>query len=266
MAVLDDWTCEYRGLLMGAPDSPVSIVAVDGLLSLPEVRSSDLTLVQRHGLFPGDDYMNGRAVTLTLEVYAGDREEFTRALNAVSAAFLPGAPESALRFRFPGVAADQTALVMVRPRRRSAPLDLNFAMGVCNVVVELQATSPYILADEPRAEIVRSSTTGAPLYTRFEAFGSVPGRPVFRTSIGSVNPRLSNEITGEFFAVEYSGPLYVDSERQVVLDVVNQDISGYILDGSTWPEFRAGNQRLTLTHDDPASQINGWLDWREAWA
>jgi hypothetical protein len=80
MAELNDWTCEYNGLVMGEPDSAVSIVAVDGLLTLPEIRSSDLTLVQRHGLYAGDDYMNGRTVTVTLEVYGSTREEFTQAL------------------------------------------------------------------------------------------------------------------------------------------------------------------------------------------
>lgn len=125
VAELSDWTCEFNGLVMGEPDSAISIVGVDGLLSLPDVRTSDLTLVQRNGLWAGRDYLNGRTVTLTLEVYGNTREEFTEALNALQAAFTPGIDESPFRFRFPGAAADQTAYVMARVRKRSAPLDLN---------------------------------------------------------------------------------------------------------------------------------------------
>lgn len=265
MAVLDDWTCEYRGLLMGAPDSPVSIVAVDGLLSLPEVRTSDLTLVQRHGLFPGDDYMNGRAVTLTLEVYGSTREEFSQALNAISAAFVPGAAESALRFRFPGVASDQTALVMVRPRRRSAPLDLNFAMGVCNVVVELYATSPYILADEARRVTVSFSNHTGPELARFRTFGGLPTRPKVWLVSDGVNPRLSNEVTGEFFALNRTGSFRADFERQTVTDDVGQSIAGAIVPGSKWLEFPAGDQRLKLTQENTTNYNFAYVDFREAW-
>jgi len=162
MAELDDWTCMYNGLVMGESDSPISIVAVDGLLTLPEIRSSDLTLVQRHGLYAGDDYMNGRTVTLTLEVYGSTRTEFTDALTAIQAAFMPGHEELPLTFRFPGVAADRTAYVMARPRKRSAPLDLNFASRVCNVLVELYSTAPYIFGDGQRTESVKSSVTAPP--------------------------------------------------------------------------------------------------------
>jgi hypothetical protein len=287
MTELEDWTCSYNGLVMGEPDSAISIVQVDGLLSLPEVRSSDLTLVQRHGLFAGDDYMNGRTVTLTLEVYGSTREEFTQALNDVQAAFIPGNPEAAFSFRFPGVAADQTAYLMARPRKRSAPLDLNFAYGVCNVVVELYATSPYMYGDAAREAAVRSlkrdqvpsgmvvpttvpfTVTGvgsppADPVTWLTQWGSIPARPTI-VFTDAASPVLWDDTTGQRFAVAFSGNFTVDSANEIVTASNGDDITGLVRVGSVWPEFGPGMHRLRLTSSDEYTAARAVLSWVDRW-
>ncbi|QBZ73383.1 minor tail protein [Streptomyces phage Heather] len=287
MAELNDWTCEYNGLVMGEPDSAVSIVAVDGLLTLPEIRSSDLSLVQRHGLFAGDDYMNGRTVTLTLEVYGSTREEFTQALLDLQASFMPGDVEKSLRFRFPGVAADQTGYVMCRPRKRSAPLDLNFANMVCNVVVELYSTSPYIYGDVARTVTVQSikreivpsglvppstvpwqitsqGTQPAEPIARFTQYGSVVARPTIVIQ-DVAYPTLTDDVTGQFFSVDYDGDLFIDSAAQIVTDAAGNDIRGLITVGSTWPEFGPGAHRLRLRSRDEYTAATAVLTWSDRW-
>lgn len=287
MAELSEWTCAYNGLVMGEPGSAVSLVQVDGLLSLPGVRSSDLTLVQKHGLYPGDDYMDGRSVTLTLEVYGSTPEEFTQELNRLQAAFIPGGPETAFTFRFPGVAADRTAYFMARPRRRSAPLDLNFAYGVCNVVVELFATSPYMYGDASREAVVRSlkreqrpsgmvvpttvpftvAGVGAPPsdpVTGFTQWGSVPARPVIAVT-DAANPVLYDDTTGHRFAVAYNGDFVVDSQAEKVTTSSGADITGLIRDGSVWPEYGPGTHRLRLTSADEYTAARAVLSWVDRW-
>ena len=287
MAELEDWTCEFNGLVMGVPDSAISIVAVDGLLTLPEVRSSDLTLLQRHGLFAGDDYMNGRTVTLTLEVYGSTREEFTQALNDVQAAFIPGAPEAMFSFKFPGVAADQSAYVMARPRKRSAPLDLNFAYGVCNVVVELYATSPYMLGSAARESVVKSFArtdepgglvvpytvpytvqgNGAPPadpVTWLTQWGSIPARPLI-TITDAASPVLWDDTTGQRFALDYDGPVTIDSTNEVVTTADGSVINGLIRDGSVWPEYGPGTHRMRLTSRDEYTAARAVLSWVDRW-
>ncbi|WP_030240780.1 MULTISPECIES: hypothetical protein [unclassified Streptomyces] len=290
MAELNDWTCEYRGLTVGVPDSAVSIVGVDGLLSLPEVRSSDLTLVQRNGLWAGRDYLSGRTVTLTLEIYGSTREEFTDALNAVQAAFMPsleGAEEFPFRFRFPGAAADQTAYVMARVRRRSAPLDLNFAYLTCNMVVELFATSPYINGDAPRVHTVRSikravvptgfippatvpwqvesqGTTPDDPVTRFTQYGSVAARPVVTITNGA-SPLLIDDVTGQSFGVNYDGTVVIDSAAMTVRNGQGGDVSGFITVGSTWPEFGPGEHRLRLRSRNEYTSAKAVFTWSDRW-
>ncbi|WP_433858234.1 hypothetical protein [Streptomyces kronopolitis] len=286
MAELSDWTCEFNGLVMGVPDSAVSIVGVDGLLSLPEIRSSDLTIVQRHGLWPGRDYMNGRTVTLTLEVYGSTREEFTEALNALQAAFTPGVDEIPFRFRFPGAAADQTAYVMARVRKRSAPLDLNFAYMTCNMVVELFSTSPYIVGDAPRIVTVRSSVTAQPAtglttgetvpfvleaqgvtadpVSRFTEYGSVVARPVVEIRNAS-SPWLVDDVTGLWFGLSYAGNIVIDSAAQTVKNDQGGDLSGFISAGATWPEYKPGEHRLRLLSADAYTEATAVITWSDRW-
>ncbi|MER5638422.1 hypothetical protein ABT095_15855 [Kitasatospora sp. NPDC002227] len=258
MAELGEWTCEYGGLLMGSPDSAISIVQVDGLLNLPDVRSADLTLVQRNGLWPGDDYLGGRTVTVTLEVYGRDAEEFSAALNAVQAAFRVGPAESRFRFRFPGVAGGGTAYVMARTRKRSAPLNLDFAYHVCNIVVELFATAPEIRADQPRTVTVGAERA------YFTALGSEPARPVI--SLTNVkNPMLGDEATGFQFGLTFTGSCTVDSAAQTVTTSSGTDITTLVKTGSIWPEYAAGEHRVTLTTDSTTGPTSAAITWRETW-
>ncbi|WP_172385209.1 hypothetical protein [Streptomyces sp. MNP-20] len=264
MAELDDWTCEYGGLVVGRPDSAISLVAVDGLLSLPDLRTADLTLVQRHGLYPGDDYMNGRALTLTLEVYGRTREEFTDALSSVYAAFRPAEREKALRFRFPGVAGGRAGFVNVRPRKRSSPLDLNFMHHVSNVVLELAATDPYIYGDVLREYTLASPWEGSDPKLRFTQAGSVPALPVIRLD-NAKNIVLTDEITGAFFGLTYGGNATVDAAMQTVLSDAGTPLEDRITPGSTWPEYGFGEHRLTLTSEAQTRPTTAAITWRDRW-
>jgi hypothetical protein len=272
---------------MGLPDSAISIVGADGLLSLPDVRSSDLALVQRDGLWPGKDYLSGRTVTLTLEIYGRTREEFTASLNALQAAFMPGRDERPFRFLFPGIAGDRTAYVNARVRRRSAPLDLSFAYRTCNMVVELFATQPYIHADSPRTITARSyrrtvtptgfvppatvpwtiATQGAqPVdpVTRFTQYGSFAAQP-FIIIENAASPVLIDDVTGRFFSVDYDGTLIVDCAAQTVTNAAGTDVSGHIGVGSTWPEFGPGEHRLRLRSRDEYTSATATLTWSDRW-
>lgn len=266
MAELEDWTAEYAGLVMGEPDSAISIVAVDGLVSLPDVRSSDLTLVQQHGLYPGDDYMNGRAVTLTLEVYGATDEEFAQALSLVYAAFAPAGPERPLRFRFPGLAAGATAFVNARPRKRSGPIDLNFAHRVCNIVVELFATDPHIYGDALVSLTLSSPWQGSTPKLRFTQAGSVPALPVI-TLDNAKDCVLTDEITGDFFGMNpLAGGLTINSPAQRVTGTDTGTLfNDRITPGSVWPEYAFGEHRLSLTSGATTRATTAVFSWRNRW-
>lgn len=262
MAELDDWTCEYSGLVIGSSDSALSLAGVDGLLSLPDVRSSDLVLIQRKGRWPGDDILDGRPVTLTVEIYGRTPEEFSAAWGALTAAYRVGRPEMPLRFRFPGIAGGGTAYVMARPRKRGGAIDLSFAYGVSTVPIELYATDPKIYADALRT--VRASSKPGAAPTPFTQRGSVPARPVVEIT-NAKNPVLKDELTGQTFGVAYTGSVTVDSAAEVVRSSAGGDITGLVTPGSVWPEYEAGSHRLKLTSENKDVEATAALTWREAW-
>jgi hypothetical protein len=240
---------------MGESGSAISVVAVDGLVTLPEIRTSDLTLIQRDGLWAGDDYLNGRTVTLTLEVYGRSDEEFTAALSAVQTAFRPGRPEMPFLFNFPGLAGNLTGKVMARPRKRSGPLDLNFAYRVCNIVVELYCTDPYIYGAVARTVQIAGSSDPADLAV-FSEYGGQPALPSIAFT-GGENPVLTDAATGEFFGVLYVGDFTADSAAQKVTAADGEDITGLITAGSTWPEFPNGDHSVHLSS---GTAVMTWVD------
>ncbi|WP_030244196.1 hypothetical protein [Streptomyces sp. NRRL S-350] len=260
MGELEEWTCEYSGLVIGSPDSALSLAQVDGLLSLPDVRSSDLVLIQREGRWPGDDILDGRPVTLTIEVYGRTPEEFSTAWAALTAAFRVGRPELPFRFRFPGIAAGESAFIKARPRKRGGSIDLSFAYGVSTVPFELYATDPKIYAESSRK--VRVSTrTGSPVFTQR---GSVPARPIVEIT-DATNPVLTDELTGQTFGIAYTGSVTVDGVAQIVRSSAGEDITGLVTPGSVWPEYEAGNHRLKLVSENSDVEATAVATWREAW-
>lgn len=157
--VPDEWMAEYKGLVIGAPDSPMSLVAVDGLLDLPGLRTSDRAALSRHGeVSGGSDYLGARTVTLTVEVYGRERGELASALDQVAAAFAPAQPDAPLVFRFPGIAGGGTRFVAARVRKRTIPVNVEYAHGLAMVTVELYCSSPLIV--DP---VIRSRSAVLPL-------------------------------------------------------------------------------------------------------
>lgn len=143
--VTDEWMAQYRGLVIGAPDSPLSLVAVDGLLDIPGMRTSDRAALSRHGEVSGSDYLGARTVTLTIEAYGRERAELAAALTAVTAAFAPAAPDAPLVFRFPGIAGGGVRFVSARVRKRGIPVNVEYSNGLAMVTVELYCASPLIV-------------------------------------------------------------------------------------------------------------------------
>ncbi|WP_370942598.1 hypothetical protein AB5J62_26300 [Amycolatopsis sp. cg5] len=140
-----EWMIEYRGLVIGAPDSALSLAAVDGLLDIPGMRTSDRAALSRHGDVSGTDYLGARTVSLTIEVYGRDAAEFSAALDAVTAAFAPAAPDAPLVFRFPGIAGGGVRFVSARVRKRGIPVNVEYSNYLAMVTVELYCASPLIV-------------------------------------------------------------------------------------------------------------------------
>jgi hypothetical protein len=234
-----DWTLSYGPITIGDAETlpAVNFTNFD-IASTPDIRTNDIALIQRDGLWAGDDYLGGRTVNLSLEVQAMDTAEFSAAVNLIMQAFSPGvAGETPLRFRIPGIANGREAYVNARTRKRSNPLDASFARLSCAFEIELFATDPAIYA------VDETNITLKPgVLARITVDGSRSVQPYFLID-QMTNPTLTNAITGEVITFPGSG---------------------------TWtpsntPTFEPGDTYMTLSKSGNHADAAGFLRWRDSW-
>lgn len=292
--VTDDWMAEYRGLVIGAPDSPFSLAAVDGLLGTPGVRVSDRSALRRHGEIPGSDWLGARVVGLTIEVYGRDESEFRAAMETVSAAFAPAGPDAPFTFRFPGVAGGGLRFVTARVRNWTAPVDIEFANSLAMVAVQLYCFNPRILDATPLSAAVALPNPDAPgggilvPFTLPFTFGPSPNlglltvnnsgtfevRPKFRIRGPVADPQIVNLDTGgqiTFKTVLLVGEwLDIDCDTHEVL--LNGSAPRFLTSGTAnvWPTCPPGVTRLAfrgfrLDPGPPGDGAELTCEWRSAW-
>ncbi|GEB50450.1 hypothetical protein [Streptomyces cacaoi] len=291
MAELEEWTCEYDGLILNSPDSAIFIKEIEGLLSLPDIRSSDLELVQRDGLWPGDDFLGGREITLSLRVQSRYDDQFARVVNALQTAFAAGREELPFRFRLPGLCRGETAFVMCRPRKRDVTMTEAFARYATDVTVSLFATDPRLYSQEMRR--TRVTTTAAPplgpteglavpmaapllfqerqgplqkpKFQRIEVRGSEPVRPLVHFE-DAVNPRLTHVTSGAHFEARSNGELLADFDTGTLSDPRGRPLPNALAaPSSTWLRFAPGANWVALTHGDEFTQARATISWRDVW-
>lgn len=278
--ITQDYEMEFAGLLMGG-DTVYGIVQIDGLLDIPKVSTGDRERLRRHGLMPGDDWLQGRAVSVAVEIY----DPTDTAIAAFTEATAPGGDEVMLAFQFPGVAGGEKAGIFCRPRRRKLVMDEEFYYGFPEAVVEWQATDPRIYSVVENNEVagLPSGSPGAAFNMTFDlGFGGVsetgnltitndgnfatPWRAVIDGPV--TNPSIENVDTGETISVTLvvgSGDeLVIDSETRTIM--LNGTASRYSsLDaGSNWWDMAPGNNTIKFRAATfTASTLT--LTWRDAW-
>ncbi|MER5862207.1 hypothetical protein [Kitasatospora sp. NPDC002040] len=273
---------EYGGVLLGAPGSVV-LHEPSGLLDSPEVRSSDRTLLQRHGASAGTDYLGARVLHLGFTVL-----DDPGTLAEVLAAFQPAAGDKVLRFAVPGLAGGSGRLT-ARVRKRSAPVGSVYAAGAVRFDVELYAADPVLYADQeatarvlplaPRGSVkifpmrfpwgvMKSGAVYIAPPVDITVDGNTPTWPTFTIAGPAVNPTVINRRTGERITVQLNVPtnevLTIDTRaRSVLLNGASR--YGALTPESTWFALTPGTVRLEF--DDLLGDKNRGADvrWRSAW-
>lgn len=273
---------EYNGLLLAAPIYPQT---VEGLVGLPELRTSDRALLARNGMRPGTDRAGGRTIALELEVVAYAADEFSAALEALKLAFRVG-PEVPLSFRQYGVAGGAVARVYARARRLSVVIDHEFQALTAMVQAELFATDPLIYAEAEQsigtvlAAGASSGLTFPLTYPRTYGLETGDGRvsvsnvgntsaPWVAVIVGpAINPIVENVTTGEAIKLNIvlaDGEwLVVDSAARTIM--LNGTASRYsALDQtSRWWLLRPGLTEVSFRASTFTSATMT-ITWRSTW-
>jgi hypothetical protein len=279
-----DWQMQIGDLLLGDGTS-YNLTKIEGLADLPPIRSGDRDRLRRHGNYPGDDFLDGRSVVVTLDIAADDEDHLATLMDELSVALAPTTDEHAVCFKVPGVAGGATTRLNARVRRKSLPLTMAYKYLLPQAVVEFYATDPRLYVNELHSASVTLASGGGGMTfpaTFPLSFGGLPtgGRtnatnqgtfgsyPRFYLHGPLVNPRIANETTGETIGLDITiaqgDYLLVDTETRSVL--ANGTASRYsnLTVDNEWFDLEPGDNDLRLR---AATATAGYLiaEWRSAY-
>jgi hypothetical protein len=283
MAVTKDWELEFAGLTVGA-DTAFGVTSVKGLLDMPKVRTSDLTLLRRHGSFAGDDFLDARTITLEFSIFADGEYEMQERIGEFVEAFKIG-DEQALMFQLPGVAGGVPARVWCRTRRRSVNMDLEYMYGVAKATVQLVAADPRIYVEQQQSDNIgllvvsggvtfpmtfnlTFGTVGSGGSMLLDNSGSFDAPVVFRIDGPVTDPVITNDTTGQvlsFTGFIGAGSYYVvDTAARSVL--LNGTASRYnTIDASSdWFDLAPGLNSISFDAASYEADALLTATWRSA--
>ncbi|MFF7588632.1 hypothetical protein ACFZCK_14210 [Kitasatospora purpeofusca] len=281
MTALEPFTMEFNGALFGGP-SPIYLEEVDGLHDAPDMRVSDVGLMQRDGMIPGADYYGARTVTVTANVL-----DDGKTLDGLMRALKPGL-QKPLRFCFPGVAGGRTVRVHGKVRKRSVKADNLYHKGLAKLMVEFFCADPFIYSDDQVTGLVtpprdRPGVRAFPmrfpfnLRTKDASYsdrmvlineGTAETWPVFRLVGPMGNPILHNTLTQQRLILNlYLGVgevLELDSRRRTVL-YNGASRYGALDYTSEWFPLNPGTNRIELSGSGVQTDMTADVLWRSAW-
>lgn len=264
--ITEDWQIEYNGLVLGGDTTPYPLISVDGLLDLPDMSSRDLQRLQRHGVLPGDDFADGRTITIVVEIATETSQAFQTALADLRTALVAGvSPELPLVFRLPPVNEGQPVRVWARPRRRKLSVDLELLYELPTVTLQFQATDPRVYDNTSRfaSTPLKTAAGGMTFDATFDlTFGAVPeggfmvaenvgGFPTpvtLRVDGPAVNPRIRHTDFDRRLrtniTLDASQWLILDSASETVLLNGEHDRTSLLSTDSVFFDLQPGVNRI----------------------
>jgi Phage tail protein len=273
----------YRGLTFGR-GTPYPVPGRNGLLDLPDIRTSDANKLRRDGVWPGDDFAGAKSFVLSghIDAEMSASSGLDVLLNAFTSAMTHG-KEDALTFWLPGIYGGQQRRILVRPRKRTLNID-EATRGWASWAVEFHASDPRIYEEaiNQATSVLPTAGGGLQFSLRFPlVFGAVStGGSIFAVNNGTAptpiwaridgpcaNPVLILANTGEYLAfnmsIQAGDWLEVDFANHTALlngtssrfsTITNQ---GWwlLLPGNNEIQFRASTQTSALLT----------VKWSSAW-
>lgn len=110
----------------------------------PEVRSNDVELIQRDGLWAGDDYLGSRSITITIRCVGTSEDDLSNKVAILRRAFSSARSEEPLYFAIPGIADGAPSKIMGRTRKFESVTDLKYGRLNATFDIQFECTDPYI--------------------------------------------------------------------------------------------------------------------------
>lgn len=247
---LNNYQFQFGSYLIGA-GTPHAVIEVDGLESLPELRTQDDNRGYNDGMFSGRDFLGGRTLTFTIHTFAGNGQTAFQNFNALQAAMIPQS-SGTTDLTFLLSTSDSESVIGARVRNRRTAVDPEYTFGYIRSQYTLFCPDPrYYSSTAITASMTPSATQGRTYDRTYNLtygggsltnsvavnnFGSWTTYPTITITGPVIAPTIGNATTGQYMTVNYN----LTSLDTLVVDLQNKLIT---LNGSPARNLVAGNSQ-----------------------
>jgi hypothetical protein len=277
----------YNGFVFGS-GTPYVVNSVDGLANLPELRAQDVDRGYNDGMFTGRDFLNGRTITVTLNVLAGNgnsaSQNWALFQNALTPVQQLTSSNGLLQFQL--AATDTPKRMTARVRTRVANIDPEYTYGYITAQVTFFSPDPRYYDESVTTTtltptrafgrtynrgynlVYTQALTGAAGSTATVVNGGSGPMPLTITITGPMSsPQITNLTTGQYLQLTYN----LSSTDTVTLDMTNNIVllnggtaRNLLTGGSQWFTIPANTtQTLFLSAVTATGQAS--ITYRNAW-
>lgn len=240
--VTENWQFSFNGLVMGNPTN-YGIVTIDGL-DLPPINSGDVSHPFDVGELMGQDFTQGRDITLEVDVYP--LETYLPSLNFATVPETV-AEEFDIWFYTPVFAPNQLGCTG-RIRKKNTTIDLTYANGgMAHVTLAFHCVDPRMYQYPATTNLTWSNAINV------NNTGNIEHRPILNLTGPLDNPSVINNTLGgadlHFGSLSSGQVLQVDLlTRLVTLNGVAAP--NYVLSTSNWWWIQPGVNNIGFSSLD----------------
>ena len=245
---LNNYSFQFGSLVIGN-GTPFVINSVDGLESLPEIRTQDDVRGFADGMYTGRDFLGGRTITMEMLTLAGNGNSAFTNFNILQAAMnVQSAGTTTMQFTLSPYDIQQQ--IGVRVRARKTLVDPEYTFGYIKSVYQLFAPDPrYYDATSTTVSLLPNTSLGRTYNRVYNMLygGGVSGAtitnsgntttsPIITINDPMTNPTIGNNSTGQFITVNVT----LGASDVLVIDLYEKTIT---LNGSPARNLLAGNSQ-----------------------
>jgi len=247
---LNYYSFQFNNLTFGGAGSPFQILDVDGL-GLPELRVQDDNRGYNDGMFSGRDFLSGRTLTFTLNIFGDSTHNAQQNLAIFNQTMIPQTSGTTPLY-FQLAPTDTTKVLYARVRSRRVLIDPDYTYGFIRVQVTMFAPNPkYYDQTATTASILMSAIPGRTYNRTYNlVYGSATNAsqvtvnntgtwttyPLVTINGTITNPSLNNLTTGQSLTINTT----LSSTDSLVLDLENRNV---ILNGSSARNLLTGSSQ-----------------------
>ncbi len=248
---LSNYQFQFGSYVFGGATSVTQIEEVDGLESLPDLRTQDDNRGYNDGMFSGRDFLSGRTITITTKTFAGNGNNAQQNFRLLQAALVPQQNGTTL-MNFQLATTDSLKRIYARVRGRQTLVDPDYTYGYIRSQHSFFCPDPAYYEDtattanlSPVSALGRTYdrtynlTYGGGSLNNATAItnnGNWTTYPVITISGPVVNPTIGNITTGQYMTVNAN----ITNTDSLVIDLYQKTIT---LNGASARNLLAGNSQ-----------------------